>query len=49
MNFARIELRGTGFTCRRRSNQSCAVSATEDQRVVRFNPVTLGTPFQSGR
>jgi hypothetical protein len=47
MNFARIELRGTGFICQRRGNQSCAVSATEDQRV-RFNAITLGTPFQCG-
>ena len=49
MHFARIELRGTGFTCRRRSNQSCAVRATEDQRVVRLNAITLGASFQSGR
>ena len=49
MNFTRIELRGTGFTCQGRGNQNCAVSATEDQRVVRFNTITLGAAFQSGR
>ena len=49
MNFARIELRSTGFTCPGRGNQSCAVRATEDQRVVRLNAITLGTLFQSGR
>ena len=49
MNFARIELRATGFFCQRRSNQSCAVIATEDQRIVRFNAITLGTAFQCGR
>ena len=48
MNFARIELRGTGFTCRRRSNHYCSVNATVDQRVVRFNVITLGAAFQSG-
>lgn len=49
MNFARIEMRSGGFTCRRRSNQSCAVVATESQRVVRFDAITLGAAFQSGR
>ena len=29
-------------------HQGCAVSATEHQRVVRFNAITLGAAFQSG-